>query len=117
MYGRLPAIRIAAAGHQGGEICFKNILLYERHIGGQLRREQRHHLTIHLHRREVRHPRRQPERQRSGPRSDLDETIVRKRRYRLDDLVGPGPLEEVLTVSFLGAHSAFTFIVHRSVRS
>ena len=107
MYGRLPATRTGPPAHQGGEIGFKNILLYERHIGGQLWREQRHHFTIHLDRGHVRHPRRQPQRQRSRPRSDLNETIVRPRSYGVDDFVCPGSLEEVLTVSFLGAHSAF----------
>jgi hypothetical protein len=66
-------------------------------------RQAGHHLRIQLDRDDVRHPRRQSERQRARTRSDLHEPLIRSRSDRLDELVSPRRFKKVLAVSLLRA--------------
>jgi hypothetical protein len=64
--------------------------------GRQARRQIRGEVAIEFDRRQMRDARRQPQGQRARARTDLEKSIVRPRRDRVDDLVGPRRREEVL---------------------
>ncbi|CAN5670806.1 hypothetical protein BH24ACI5_BH24ACI5_10800 [soil metagenome] len=51
--------------------------------------------AVHFDGREVREARRQPQRQRAGAGSDLEEAVRRLRLDGRDQLVGPGRLEKI----------------------
>ena len=86
---------------QRAEIGFQKVLLDERDVGGKLGTQRRDHVGIHFDRGQMGHPRREPQRQRAGPGTDLEEAIIGRRLDRVHQLVGPHSLQEVLTIMFL----------------
>jgi hypothetical protein len=82
--------------HQPRKVRLQHVGDENVRIGWKLRPELRREIPIDLDRRQLADARCQPQRERTGARTDLDETIARGGSNRVDDLVGPRGLEEML---------------------
>jgi hypothetical protein len=85
-----------ALGNQIREIDPQHIGSDDAGIARKPRAKPLREVSIDFDGRELRDARREPKRQRAGPGADLDEPIGWSRRNRVEDLVGPRRLEEVL---------------------
>ena len=79
------------------QVEVEEVLLDERDVRGQPRRQCLGHLAIQFDGGQVGDPWREAQRERAWAGTNLEETIGRLWRDRLDELVGPRRLEEVLS--------------------
>ena len=90
------------------QVEVEEVLLDERDVRRQPRRQCLGHLAIQFDGGQVGDPWRKAQRKRAGAGTNLEETVGRLWRDRLDELVGPRGLEEVLSELFLGPDARLT---------